>query len=165
MNRATGWNRRRAPSRARRRAFSLIELSIVVGIVGILALIIVPRFGNTLARQRIDSAGRRVAADLRLARELARTSSAGQIIVFDPNGGVYRLLNYPDVRRRSRHYTVDLLAQPYELSKFEADFGGDQALVFDGYGRPDSGGSVTLQLAGAVVAVSVDGATGEVSGP
>ena len=51
-----------------------------------------------------------------------------------------------DLKNSSADYAVDLSAEPYEAKILSADFGGDATLVFDGYGMPDSGGTVQVQV-------------------
>lgn len=56
-----------------RRAFSLVELLVVVAIVGLLAVLAVPGVSSTLEAQNISRAGRMVADELALARQEAMT--------------------------------------------------------------------------------------------
>lgn len=53
-----------------RRAFSMIELLTVVGIVGILAAVVVPSLAGS-STQKLESAARILAGDLQYARQLA----------------------------------------------------------------------------------------------
>jgi len=45
------------------RGFSMVELVLVVCIMAIVASMAVPRFANSLTRNRVEAAARRVAAD------------------------------------------------------------------------------------------------------
>lgn len=59
------------------RAFSLVELVLVVALLAVIAAITVPRFGGDLLDQSAASAAaREVAADLRLCRSLAVSKAA-----------------------------------------------------------------------------------------
>src|SRR3954451_11139261 len=78
-------------SRARMRAFSIFELVIVCFIMSILAAVAGPKFYDSLLFHRVESAARRVKADLELARSQARLSSASQTITFV--NSVYTLAN------------------------------------------------------------------------
>lgn len=156
--------RPRYPYRARRRpnlrGFTLIELVIVVATVAILAAIAIPRMAGTLARRRIEFAAGRVVSDLRLAQRQARLSSASRTVQFDVASNSYRLLGVPSLNGPSGEYTVRLTDTPYEVSVVSASFGGDARLIFDGYGVPDSGGSVVLGSGGNQATISVDPASG-----
>src|SRR5204863_23675 len=64
----------RAGPASSRRAFSLIEITLVLMVMGVLAALAVPRYASALARYRADAAARRIVADLDLARTTARSS-------------------------------------------------------------------------------------------
>jgi hypothetical protein len=58
-------------------------------------------------------------------------------------------------------YTVDLSARPYGAKLVSVEFGGDSAIEFDGWGLPDSGGTVTLSVGAMQRTISVDAETGK----
>ncbi len=143
------------------RAFTLIELVLVVCIVGILASVAIPRMANTLARQRAVAAANRIVSDLRLAQAQARLTSAAKTVQFNVGTSSYRLVGVASPDRKSETYTVYLSREPYEVTLGSANFGGDANLVFDGYGTPDSGGSVVVQGGGHTMTISVDPDSGK----
>ncbi len=147
------------------RAFSLIELVTVMIIIGILASMAVPRFANYTSRHRVEAAARRIVADLSLARRQARMTSASRTVEFDVTADDYRLVGTPDPDRPSAEYRVSLGVEPYRATIVSADFGGDATLVFDGYGAPDSGGTVVVQAGTNQQSVTVDPDTGRGSIP
>ena len=65
--------------RSRRCAFTFIELVIVLLVMGILTAVAAPKFFDSLLFHRVESAARRVKADLELARTQARLTSASSI--------------------------------------------------------------------------------------
>jgi prepilin-type N-terminal cleavage/methylation domain-containing protein len=70
-------------SHCARRGFTLVELVVVVLLIGIMAGIAGPRYGQSLASFRADCAARRIAADLRLAAYYAQRSSVAETVDFD----------------------------------------------------------------------------------
>ncbi|MCK4343311.1 MAG: prepilin-type N-terminal cleavage/methylation domain-containing protein, partial [Phycisphaerae bacterium] len=142
------------------RGFTLLELVMVVAIVAILASVALPRFANTLGRHRIEAAARRVAGDLNLARRQARLSSSDQNVVFDVSAESYQLPGLADLDHPTTGYEVQLDEQPYEVEILSAVFDADAEIIFDGYGIPDSGGSVVLVGGGYQITISVDAESG-----
>jgi prepilin-type N-terminal cleavage/methylation domain-containing protein len=145
----------------RQPAFTLLELVFVLAIAAILASIAIPRFGGATARQRADAAARRAASDLALARKLARQSSASQTVVFDIGGDSYQLVGVPHPDRPTKEYIVRLAEEPYRAAILSADFSGQKQVVFDGYGVPDSDGTVVIQVGSEQRVITLDVDTGE----
>ena len=112
-----------------RRAFSLIELVMVLMIVGIVAAIALPRYFNAIARYRMQAAALRVVADLQLARASARTQGEARTVTFDLSGGALTVSNITPLNRPDAVYRTDFSAEPYRVSLVTADFGGDADLA------------------------------------
>ncbi|UCG33118.1 MAG: prepilin-type N-terminal cleavage/methylation domain-containing protein [Phycisphaerales bacterium] len=144
----------------KRRAFTLLELSVVLVLVSILAAMALPRFINSTAGHRLNAAAVRIVADLSMAQRHARTTSTSQSIQFEPDKDGYRLPGMADIDHPGSVYYVQLFAEPYQTALVSADFGGDAEIIFDGYGKPDSGGSVVVQLRHQKKTISVDAQTG-----
>ena len=127
------------------RGLSLVELVLVLAITALASAIAVPRYANSVARYRADSAARRVAADLALAQNHASTAGRPQSVVFVSRS--YQMPGMAHLDGRSYgDYTVDLGGDPYEVSRVAAEFGGDAKVHFDLYGTPDTGGSVVIEV-------------------
>ncbi|MBU0617194.1 MAG: type II secretion system GspH family protein [Planctomycetes bacterium] len=146
-------------------AFTLIELVTVLTIVAILAAMVIPRFGNSIAHQRAEAAAQRIAADLELARQNAMQTSASRTFQFNTatNDYVLRDMLDPDHPDPAKDYRVDLTAEPYAAALVAADFGGDSKVIFDMHGVPDSGGQVTISVGKWVKTISVAADTGMVT--
>ena len=145
-----------------RAAFTMAEMVIVIMIMGIMAAAGAPAFLNSLIHHRVEAAAHRLKLDFELARHTARLTSATQSITF--TGSAYALsaatADFDDPNAR---YSVDLAVEPYEIATLKADFSGDEAVSFDGYGTPSSGGSVIITCGGHSSTIALDAVTGEVT--
>jgi Tfp pilus assembly protein FimT len=139
---------------APRRAFSMIELGIVVLIMSILAAVSAPAFLDSLLYHRVETAARRVKADLNYARQRARLTSTSQTVTF--TGGSYTLVGAKSMENPSNAYTVNLQKSPYSLDTVTASFANAQTITFDGYGAPASGGTVLLGAKTHTATITVD---------
>lgn len=141
-----------------RRAFTIIELILVMLVIGILASVAAPRYREAMATYRADAAAKRVAADLRMVRQYACKTSSVQTVQFDAAANTYAAASLPDLNRAGTAYTVDLSGSEYVTDLTAATFGSGATVQFDIYGRPDLTGSVTLQSGARARTVSVDAA-------
>jgi prepilin-type N-terminal cleavage/methylation domain-containing protein len=155
--------------RGESRAFTLVELLIVVVILSIVALTAIPMMSSAAGIQ-IRSAANMIAADIEYARSMAISRGQNHSVVFDKDADSYRIVDlngnviqHPvkkgftyvvDFRNESRLNRVDIT---------NANFNADQTVVFDCLGSPDSGGSVNLQAGGISATVVVEPVTGFVS--
>lgn len=126
--------------------FTLVEMVIVLLIIGIVTAVGAPRMIDALSYHRVESATTRVLADLRLARSHARANSQAQAVQFTTSTDSYTLPGIPSLDHPGQDYQVLLHRTPIQASLTSANFGGDQKIVFDGYGLPDTRGTVTLQV-------------------
>jgi len=145
--------------------FTLIELLVVLLIMAVLLGVGVRMYGGSTVHHQIEAAADRVQADLALARQSAMATGSARTVQFTPGTGRYTLPDLSSPDRPGLAYSVDLSAPPYEVSIPSADFGGDATICFDAYGRPDSGGSITLQAGDRQITLSVSPDTGRASRP
>ncbi len=147
------------------RGFTLVELLMVMFIIGVITSIAVPRFAGAIAHQRVEAAARRLVVDLALARRHAKASTTSQTVSFDTVTNSYRLIGMKHPDHPAAEYEVSLSEEPYDAIIVSADFGGDAEIIFDGWGAPDSGGSVLVQVGSHQKTIDVDPDTGQASIP
>lgn len=143
-----------------RRGLTLLDTTITVLLLGIMAATAMPQFSGLYSGYRVDAAADRLVADLELAREAAVSRSTSATVSFTASGYTIPLLAHLDAT--DVRYTVDLSDIPYEASIASYDLDGDNALVFSRYGTADSDATITISAGGADVTVTVDSDTGEV---
>lgn len=131
---------------ARRMAFTILELVLVLSIMAIFSAVAVPRFGNFFAQQRAESAVRRIETDIALARRRAKLTGTQRKVSFDVGGSLYTLPGITDPLHPGRQYEVRLLDPPYEATIVSVDFGGTTEVVFDGFGAVVTGGTVVVEV-------------------
>ncbi len=149
------------------RAFTLIEVMIVVLIIGILAATVVPIALSAASVQAVG-AGRIVASDLQYAQNDAITGQTPVTVTFDPAAETYRLSNasgdliHPIT---NNDYIVDFSSDSKfaEVDIVSVNFGGETWVTFDEMGAPDVGGSIVLQAGPHALSVDVANATGSVT--
>jgi MSHA pilin protein MshC len=148
-----------------RRAFSLVELVIVVLILGIISATAAPKFARSLRQSRLDAACLRVKADLNLARQTAISRSSSQSLQFTNGSATYTLpgMTHPD--HPSLAYSVNLSGEPYGATVSAATFGGSSTVQFDRFGQPTAGGTVTVAVGTSTKTVTVEATNGVVTIP
>ena len=117
----------------------VVVVLIVMVIIGILSAIAVPRYANFVAAQRADSAARRIVADLGYVQRLARTTSQSKTVSFSTLADMYSVLGVDDPDHAGTPYQVHLGEEPHKATIDSVNFGGDNKLVFDGYGVAEDG--------------------------
>ena len=118
-----------------RRGFTLIEMVFVVTTIALVAAIALPRFAGASDRHRLLAAGERVAAEVAMLREHARASSGTSTLRFGRNGYTWNSLAGGEAGLSGR---TDLSVEPYSVTFRLVEAGGDDTIIFDGYGLGDS---------------------------
>jgi prepilin-type N-terminal cleavage/methylation domain-containing protein len=108
----------------KRRAFTLIELMLVIAIMAVFSAMAMPRYGRSLARYRADVTARRIAADMALVQTRARAMGATRSMTFSLVEGRYQLTGEVDPTTSTSVYTVDLSQNPNRASNLTASFNG-----------------------------------------
>ena len=145
-----------------RRAFTIIEVLMVVFIIGVISTLAVPRYSNFVAQHRAESAARRIAADIALARRHARLTSTSQTIQFDVSTNAYVVSGMSSLDNPAGFYAVSLADEPYDasISSITLDSNNNGTVTFDGYGVPDTGGSIVIGVGVYSRTIQIDAATG-----
>lgn len=144
-----------------RPAFTLVELVMSLAIMAIFSAIAIPRYANFLSRQRMQSATRRVMSDLSLAARRAKLKGVNQTVAFHVTEDTYNVGDMMDPDRPDQPYVTRIGEPPYRATIVSADFGGDANLVFNGYGVPDTNGSIVIQVGHFRQTIPVTGAAGD----
>jgi len=131
---------------------SLLEFLMVLVIMGIAGAMAVPRYAGFIARSRLTAAVTRVQADLENARQKAKHTGASQSVAFDPATSSYTI----SASGGPAQQTVRLLEDPYHAQISSVAFGAGTTVTFDGYGEPDSAGTVIIQVGVYSQDVTVD---------
>lgn len=144
--------------------FSLMEITMVLVILSVAAAVAVPRYNRSITRYRVESAARRVVADLEYARNHARQTSQTVMVEFDLGNEGVKIPLIPSLDNQP-FYITNLGGDPYRVDVANANFGGDNFVAFDGYGGPDSGGTVDVRAGSLSITVTLDAVTGKASVP
>jgi type II secretory pathway pseudopilin PulG len=135
---------------------------IVLLIMGIFGAVAIPTFYDSILFHRVESAARRVKADLDLVRRTARLTSTEQTFTVT-NKTCTASAAITGLDKPTQAYSVDLAKPPYSLDDVTPNFGGQTEVDFDGYGKPSSGGTVILRCSNHYCTVTLDGDTGQVT--
>jgi prepilin-type N-terminal cleavage/methylation domain-containing protein len=146
-----------------RYGFSLLELLLVLTIISTLTAMAIPRYQTSIARYRADLAAQRIVADLTQARTSAKTASASRTVTFSVAGNSYAIPQLSSLNGGSGRYSVALSERPYQVGLTSVNFGGDTEITYNGWGLPDSGGTVILAIGTEQRTVTVDSETGRAS--
>ncbi len=138
-----------------RPAFSLIELTLVLAIIGIMTAIAIPRYGSAQATFRVRSAAQRLATDLQHAATLAAAKSTSVAVVFLSDGTGYTTVVDPAVTARVESVVV-LTDPPYVSSITMASLPAGNRITFDGFGRPDVQTTIVVTSSGHTAFVLLD---------
>ncbi|MEO0514508.1 MAG: GspH/FimT family pseudopilin [Planctomycetota bacterium] len=159
-------------SRARR-AYTLVEVLLVVSILGIVSAAVIPSM-LTAGEMGVQAAARVIVADLLYAQNEAIAQQASHKVVFDVANNAYQLQD-----QNGNALTVDWLSG--SANNYVVDFDDDQRfrgvtitavdfgtttpseISFDSLGGPSTGGSITIQFDRQSFRIDVADFTGRVT--
>ncbi len=136
------------------RAFTLVEVLVVVAIIAIAGAIVVPSINNA-GSLNVQAASRLVIADLLYAQNDAVAQQKSRKVVFEPASNRYRLtaldgttlgVNWKSGVAATGNYVVDFGNDDRfrGIVLENINFGDDNQIIFDPLGGPDTGGSVEV---------------------
>jgi len=169
-----------------RRAYTLIEILMVITIMGIAGALIIPAMGST-GVLKVQGALRQIVSDITFAQSDAVALQEKRAIVFDPANSKYTLVQVPgntidlvantmyDSSRPDGKWVVDFTREQRfgDARITAANFGNNSPnLIFDGLGgvladpssnNPGTGGTVHVTGSGAAWTMTVEAFTGRVT--
>jgi len=151
--------KQRLPCRAHGRGFTLVEMTITICILVAVAALTMPRWARSLQRYNIDSAAKRIVADLGRARRLGFTTSATQTVNFNVSANQYTIPGLSDPNNPTAIYTVTLSSAPYNSTLISTNLGG-QPVTYNGYGvpvgLPAGGGKIVIAAGQLQHTITID---------
>lgn len=170
------------------RGYTLIELLIVVGLLGLASSIIIP-YLNDRGDLHLQAAVRAVIADLAYAQQSAHDNQEFRRMVFFSDGSGYAIVRVSDATFTTAFdaATADYVIDPIEGGEYIRDFSndvrwntvsikaasidsGNEHVTFDLLGgtvsttsSPGTGGTITLQSEGTEYTITLEPFTGKAS--
>lgn len=153
-----------------RRAYTLVEVLVVVTILGIVSAVVVPQMlqAGTLG---VQAAARMIIADLLFAQNDAVAKQRPRRVIFEQAENRYRVTDEQgetlthDWRGGDSKYEVDFDGDRRfaGIRLVEVEFDDDGALEFDEMGSPSTGGHVILEYNDERFRIDVASFTGRVT--
>ena len=140
----------------RPRGYTLVELVIVVLILGILAAAGAPKFVNALNYHRADAAARGIVLAIHTVRSAARTASTQKSIAFNVADNSFTITGVANPDHPTQVNKVKLSGNTYRTKLTSANLGGDGTLIVNGFGIPDSGGTIVVATGNQSRTIIVD---------
>lgn len=157
------------------RAYTLIELLIVILVLGIAAALIVPSMGGT-GSLRVQAAVRTIVADLTETQSDALAFQKGRAIVFYPEANRYVIVDVNgaelDVDNDKIRETKIQGAEFGDARIQSVDCDGDTTLVFDELGSPvqapmstdpAANGQIVVTGSGQTFTITIEAYTGRIT--
>jgi len=161
-----------APRPTRRRAFTLVEILIVVVVVGTIAVAAMPSISATLDNMKATALAREIATDMRYAQVLAvktgdtyrvkfRTGPQSYNVKVDQDGS-WTAIDHP-VTKKPWTCELDGHNRYAGIQLASVSFGGANNVEFDAYGSPNNGGAVTFTLGAVTRTIRVAPLSGKIT--
>lgn len=134
-----------APAGSNRpRAFTLIELVVVIFIMAIMASIAIPRYASATNRYRVDAAVQQILADINMTAAVANRASASRTISFNADSDHYTLEDQASPADPASDWIIELGLEPFSVNLARVSFGADERLPISGHGLLTESGELTV---------------------
>lgn len=157
--------------RTRRNGFTLIDLTISVLILGIVAAVASPSFADAMIKFRIEAAAKRIAGDFNYARKQAMAKSEAITIEVFTSPSRYVINGATNLDHGGTSTTITISDVDASITSTVPNFDGETSLQYSHYGLPvvvASGanlvsGSVVITMGSQTKTISIDPMTGKAS--
>ena len=123
--------------------FTLIEILIVIGVIGILVGISIPVYRQFQPTLQLNGAVRNLVTDLRYAQQLAVTEQKEHCVHFFPGQKEYKIIQCQDPEAEEILKTISL--QEIDSITIAGDFINNEAR-YNPYGAVKEAGTITLKI-------------------
>ncbi|MBL0869969.1 MAG: prepilin-type N-terminal cleavage/methylation domain-containing protein [Phycisphaerales bacterium] len=147
------------PDNPLRRAFTLLELCIVVAVMGVLAAVAVPRISQAADRYRAQSALARLDSDLQRAMATARAQGKTIVFALDAETSTYRFTGLSNPHTGESNTTINLGVQPFRTPVVGSVLPLSGSVSFLPTGLPDESFAVTIVSGTTIRTLSFDART------
>ncbi len=137
----------------------MLELTVVIVVMGTAAAVAVPRFMNSTKRSRLQAAAQRLAQDIEVSRERARTLGVYQTFYFSTDG--YIIMDRTATTEVKR--MVTLSDDPYDCTIGWVALKTGTDFSFDGFGVPSTSAIVKITNGTDAYLVSIAAGSGAVT--
>ncbi len=140
------------------RAFSMIELVMVMVIIGVVTAIAIPKFADAATGRKISAAKNTLQNDIEMMKIRSRATSQPHLIKFYLDEDFYIIFEGTTVEREAIILLRDLSADPYGVDLLKTNLGVDAYSSVTVYGNVSPGFSVAFAHNDIEVTVVIDGA-------
>ena len=126
----------------RRTGLSLVELTITMLVIGILAAVGSLKYADLLAEHRAEMCRQIVLENLQAAQQGARTRSTSVTVTFQKNKSTYTITGLPNPNHPSKPYVQNMADTAAGMQA-----SNNYTVTFNGFGYPTA--NVVIELKGA----------------